>query len=71
MVTVATPGYVKFTMNKCYECQPFVAFTEDYKDFVEESFETEEQIIDSLVYENVVKVKKAGGLYFKIRARDD
>lgn len=41
VVTVATPGYVKFTMNKCFECQPFVAYTDDYKDFEAENFETE------------------------------
>ncbi len=68
---VSAAGYVKFTMNKCSSCEPFVAFTEDYNDFVSESFETEEQISDSLTYENVIHVKKAGGIYFKIRSKDD
>lgn len=68
---VSTSGYVRFIVNKCSDCQPYVSYTDQYKDFVAESFEAEEQITDSLVYENIIKVKKAGGVYFKVRSRDD
>ena len=71
VVEVAAPGYVKFTMNKCVSCQPYVAYTDDYKDFVAQNFETEEEISESLTYETVIKVKKQGALYFKVRSRDD
>lgn len=37
---------------------------------MDEEFESEEQLSEELTYHNVIKIKKAGSVYLKIRASD-
>jgi hypothetical protein len=71
IIAVAGPGYLKFTLNKCDTSMPYIAYTDDYKDFKEEAFESEEQLTEELSYHNLIKVKEAGSVYFKVRAGDN
>ena len=64
-------GYVKLSISKCDESYPFIGYTLDYNEFVNEDFQVEEQMTDQLSQDLVIKVKEAGGVYFKIRSPDD
>lgn len=40
IVSVAGPGYLSFVINKCDSSSPYVAYTDDYKEFMDEEFDT-------------------------------
>ena len=40
VISVPAVGYLTFTVNKCDSSQPYVAYTDDYKEFLDEEFET-------------------------------
>lgn len=40
VVPAQAAGYLRFTINKCDASQPYVSYTNDYNDFVNENFET-------------------------------
>lgn len=39
-------GYIKLSFSKCDESQPFIGYTLDYNEFVNEDFQVEEQMTD-------------------------
>ncbi len=39
-------GYVKLSISKCDESYPFIGYTLDYNEFVNEDFQVEEQMTD-------------------------
>jgi len=38
VVSVSNAGYLRFTLNKCDASQPYLSYTDDYNDFVNENF---------------------------------
>jgi len=44
IVPISAPGYLTVVINKCDSSSPYVAYTDDYKEFTDEEFETEEQL---------------------------
>jgi hypothetical protein len=71
VLNTAIAGYIKISFSKCDESQPYIAYTLDYSEFINEDFQVEEQMTDELSQELILKVKQPGGVYLKIRSPDD
>jgi hypothetical protein len=57
VLNCALAGYVKISLKKCDESQPFVGYTLDYNEFVNEDFQVEEQMTEELTQDIILKVK--------------
>lgn len=71
VINSAAAGYVKISFSKCDESQPFIGYTFDYTEFVNEDFQVEEQMTEELSQDLIIKVKVPGALYVKLRSPDD
>ena len=69
VVPCPNPGYLHITLKKCDQSSPYLGYTFNHSQFVEEDFDIEQQITEDLTYDLVLKVKPGQQeLYLKLRS---
>lgn len=70
VLNFAVEGYVKLTFSKCSISYPFISYTDDYNEFINEDYTIEDRMDEDLVSEIVLKVKASSGLYIRVKSSD-